>query len=56
VRVWSCVRELNAAAVGRGIDSPMVTRRGIRSSMKSSSGGATTGESTAYARDCRSRD
>jgi hypothetical protein len=46
VRLWSCARELKAAVVGRGIDSLIATRRGIRSSMKSSSGGATKGENT----------
>jgi hypothetical protein len=48
------VRELNAAVVGRGMDSLIVTRRGIRSSMKSSSGGAERGEKSGYARDCSS--
>ena len=46
MRPWSCVRELNAAVVGRGMVSLIVTRRGIKSSMKSSSGGATNGENT----------
>lgn len=55
MRLWSCVRELKAAAVGRGMDSLIVTRRGIRSSMKSSSGGSTRGENRGYASDWRSR-
>ena len=46
MRLWSWVRELNSAAVGRGIVSLIVIRRGIKSSMKSSSGGATKGENT----------
>jgi hypothetical protein len=41
--------------VGRGIDSLSVRRRGIRSSMNSSSGGITSGEKRGYARDWRSR-
>ncbi len=44
--MWSCVKELKAAVVGRGIDSLMLVRRGSMSSIESSSGGATTGEST----------
>jgi hypothetical protein len=44
--VWSCVKELKAAVVGRGIDSLMLIRRGNMSSIESSSGGATIGENT----------
>jgi hypothetical protein len=55
VRLWSCVRELKAAVVGRGIDSLIVTSRGIKSSMNSSSGGTTKGENKGYAKDWRSR-
>jgi len=44
VRPWSCVREVKAAVVGRGIESPIVMRRGMRSSMNSSSGGSERGE------------
>ena len=45
---------MNAAVVGRGMDSLIVTRRGIKSSMKSSSGGTDRGENSGYASDCRS--
>ena len=55
VREWSCVKEVKAAVVGRGIDSPSETRRGIRSSMNSSSGGNDKGENKGYASDCKSR-
>jgi hypothetical protein len=48
------VRELNAAVVGRGMDSLIVTKRGIKSSMNSSSGGTERGEKSGYASDCRS--
>lgn len=41
--------------MGRGIDSPSETRRGIRSSMNSSSGGNDKGENKGYASDCKSR-
>lgn len=41
--------------MGRGMDSPRVTRRGIRSSMNSSSGGIDRGENSGYASDCSSR-
>lgn len=55
VRPCSWERELRATVVGRGIDSLRVMRRGIRSSMNSSSGGITRGEKRGYARDWRSR-
>lgn len=55
VRPWSWVREVKAAVVGRGMDSERVTSRGRRSSIVSSSGGATRGDSRGYARDWRSR-
>jgi hypothetical protein len=55
VRLCSCVKEVKAAVVGRGMDSPSVTRRGMRSSMNSSSGGIDKGENSGYARDCSNR-
>ena len=51
----SCVRELNAAVVGRGMESPIVITRGMRSSMNASSGGRDNGERRGYARDWRRR-
>lgn len=55
MRLWSWVREVKAAVVGRGMDSLRETRRGIRSSMKSSSGGIVNGENRGYASDCNNR-
>ena len=52
MRLWSWVREVKAAVVGLGMDSLRETRRGIRSSMKSSSGGIVNGENRGYASDC----
>lgn len=46
---------MNAAVVGRGIDSERVTSRGSKSSIVSSSGGATRGDSRGYAKDWRRR-
>lgn len=55
VSEWSCVRELNAMALGLGIDSAIVTSKGRRSSINSSSGGRDKGESIGYARVCSIR-
>jgi len=55
VRLCSWVREVKALVVGRGMESPSVTRRGIRSSMNSSSGAMVIGENRGYAKDCKSR-
>ena len=45
---------MKAAVVGRGIESPRVTSKGIKSSINSSSGGSVKGEKSGYANDCRS--
>lgn len=55
MRLWSWVREVKAAVVGRGMDLPRVSRRGMRSSMNSSSGGRDKGENSGYASDCSNR-
>ena len=55
VRLCSCVKEVKAAVVGRGMDSLSVKSRGMRSSMKSSSGGIDNGANKGYAKDCSNR-
>lgn len=44
MRVWSCVSELNARALGRGSVSAMSTSIGRRASISSSEGGSVSGE------------
>jgi hypothetical protein len=55
VRECSAVREVSATAVGRGMDSEMVSRRGRMSSIKSGSGGRDRGDRSEEVREWKRR-